>query len=170
MPRPTNKKLWIDQMQKEHQRLIQQLDLLSEEEICRHCERTGYAIKDVLAHLTSWEQLVLGWYRAGIDGEKPQLPYPGYTWRQIPELNAMFYQRDKDKPLPQVLQLFHASYQEIADIIQSMDDEQLFTPQMYAWTNKNAMGTYFVSATSSHYTWALKEIRKCLKDFSAAVS
>lgn len=163
MPRPTNKTLLQAQMQKEHQTLLDRLAILSEEEICRHSQLTGYAIKDVLAHLTTWEQLVLCWYRAGGKGETPHLPLEGYTWRQIPELNQMFYLRDKDKPLADVLQDFHASYQEIADTIQAIDEVEMFTPEIYPWTNKNAMGTYFVSATSSHYAWAIKEIRKCLQ-------
>ena len=38
--------------------------------------------------------------------------------------------------------------------------QQMFTTGEYAWTKKNTLGTYLVSATSSHYLWARKEIRK----------
>jgi hypothetical protein len=165
MPRPTNKKMLLDLMQKEHEKLIKQIDQLSEEEICHHSEITGYTIKDVLAHLTNWEQLCLTWYKAGKAGEEPQLPHPGYNWRQIPELNQMFYEKDKDKSLVEVLKDFHASYEEIHSTIETIDEQEMFTPEIYPWTNKNAMGTYFVSATSSHYVWAQKEVKKCLKDF-----
>ncbi len=160
MPRPTNKKILLEQIQIEHQNLLDRISLLSEEEITRHHETYGYAIKDVLAHLSAWEQLVVGWYRAGVKGEQPHLPLDGYNWRQIPELNQMFYQRDRQKPLADILRGFHASYAEILAIVQSVDEAEMFTPEIYPWTNKNAMGTYFVSATCSHYVWAIKEIRK----------
>ena len=165
MPRPTNKKMLLDLMQKEHDKLQKQLDQLSEEEICHHSQITGYAIKDVLAHLTNWEQLCLTWYKSGKAGEEPHLPHPGYNWRQIPELNQMFYEKDKNKALVDVVADFSTSFNEIRSTIESIDEEEMFTPEIYSWTNKNAMGTYFVSATSSHYVWAQKEFKKCLKDF-----
>ena len=65
MPRPTNKKMLLDLMQKEHEKLIKLIDQLSEEKIYHHSEITGYTIKDVLAHLTNWEQLCLTWYKSG---------------------------------------------------------------------------------------------------------
>ena len=30
----------------------------------------------------------------------------------------------------------------------------------YKWTGNNAMGAYFVSATSSHYHWATKHLKR----------
>ena len=40
----------------------------------------------------------------------------------------------------------------------------------YKWTGSTSLGAYLVSATSSHYDWAYKLIKKCLKtSFSAIV-
>jgi hypothetical protein len=129
MPRPTNKKMLLEQIQKEHQTLLDRISSLSEEEMIQHHEGVGYAIKDVLTHLSAWEQLVLGWYRAGVKGEQPHLPLEGYNWRQIPELNQMFYQRDRQKPLADVLRDFHASYAEILTTVQTIDESLiLFQP------------------------------------------
>jgi hypothetical protein len=47
--------------------------------------------------------------------------------------------------------------------VQAASEEDLFTPGRYAWTKQNLLAAYFASATSSHYVWAKKEIRKCLK-------
>jgi hypothetical protein len=47
--------------------------------------------------------------------------------------------------------------------VEALSEEELFTPRLYPWTNKNALAAYFISATSSHYAWARKEVRKCLK-------
>jgi hypothetical protein len=167
MPRPTNKKMLLDLMQKEHEKLENQIHVLSSGELVHHSHITGYAIKDVLAHLTNWEQLCLSWYKTGKANGEPQLPHPGYNWRQIPELNQMFYEKDKNKPLLDVMNDFDASFNEIRGTIEAIGEEEMFTPQVFSWTNQNAMGTYFVSATSSHYVWAQKEVKKCLKDFPA---
>ena len=132
MPRPTNKQQLLSQMEKEHLALCKQIEQLTEEKIGHFSQVTGYSIKDVLAHLTAWEQLCLGWYAEGKNGRIPHLPHEGYNWRQIPELNAMFYQRDKDKPLAEVLRDFHASYEEIHSVVQAMDETEMFTPQVYS--------------------------------------
>ena len=42
-------------------------------------------------------------------------------------------------------------------------DEELFTKKKYHWTGSTSLGSYLVSATSSHYDWALKLIRKSIK-------
>lgn len=75
----------------------------------------------------------------------------------------MIYEKHRDRPLAEVLEQSRASHQEILGVVQELSDEELFTAGRYAWTKKNTMGTYFVSATSSHYLWARKEIRKGLK-------
>ena len=126
-------------------------------------EVTQCAVKDVLAHLLEWEQMCLGWYDAGVRGETPHLPAPGFNWAQIPALNQQIYEKYRDRPLDKVLKLFRASYQQILQTVQGLSEVDLFTPTHYAWTNKNAMATYFISATSSHYVWGQKEVRKCLK-------
>ena len=121
-------------------------------------------VKDVLAHLIEWEQMVLSWHAAGLCGEIPELPAPGFKWNQTPALNQQIYLKHKDRSLEEVLDQFQASYQEILGMIQSLSNEELFTASQFAWTKKNTLGTYFVSATSSHYLWARKEIRKGMKN------
>lgn len=164
MPRPISKEQLLTAMQKEHGKLIQLLATLSPETLNQSSEDIeNWAIKDVLTHVTAWEQMVLSWYQAGLQGEVPELPAPGFNWRQIPALNQQIYEQHQMEPYDLVRQEFDASYEEMLDTVTAISNEDLFTPERFAWTNKNTMGTYFVSATSSHYVWAQKEIRKCLK-------
>lgn len=39
-------------------------------------------------------------------------------------------------------------------------DAELFEKKRYKWTGTTLLGAYFVSATSSHYDWAYKLIKK----------
>ncbi|HOP45228.1 MAG TPA: ClbS/DfsB family four-helix bundle protein, partial [Flavobacteriales bacterium] len=41
--------------------------------------------------------------------------------------------------------------------------EELFEKKRYRWTGSTSLGAYLVSATSSHYDWALKLIQKVLR-------
>jgi hypothetical protein len=163
MSRPTNKPDLLAAMQKEHAALEKLLAPLSPEQLCRHSELTGYAIKDVLAHLFAWEQMVLGWYAAGLRGDKPALPAEGYNWAQLPALNRRIYEIYRDLPLDEILRQFRLSYQQTLETVQSIAEADLFTAGRYAWTGKNTLGAYFVSCSSSHYDWAKKEVKKCLK-------
>ena len=164
MPRPTNKTDLQNLMQKEHAALEKQIEALTNEQKERGSNTIeSWAFKDVLAHVTAWEQMVLGWYRAGLREEVPPLPAEGFNWRQIPALNAKIYEEHRERPYSEIEEAFDASYLEIKETIEAIDNDTMFTPEQFAWTNKNTMGTYFVSATSSHYVWARKEIRKLLK-------
>jgi hypothetical protein len=53
---------------------------------------------------------------------------------------------------------FRSSREEMRGVIEALADEQPFAPGRFAWTRKNALGTYFVSATSSHDLWARTRI------------
>jgi hypothetical protein len=122
-----------------------------------------WSVKDVLAHLLAWQQMVLGWYRAGVRGERPATPSERYTWQQIPALNQEIYEAWHNHPLEAVREQFAASHEETLALIASLTDVELFAPKQYAWTKTTTLGAYFVSCTSSHYDWARKEIRKGLK-------
>ncbi|MDR1911573.1 MAG: ClbS/DfsB family four-helix bundle protein, partial [Helicobacteraceae bacterium] len=37
--------------------------------------------------------------------------------------------------------------------------DELFTKNKYEWTGTTSLGSYLISATSSHYDWGLKTIK-----------
>jgi hypothetical protein len=84
-------------------------------------------------------------------------------WNQTPALNQHIYEKHRQRPLEDILAEFQSSHAEILGVIEGLSNEDLFTAGRFAWTQKNTLGAYFVSATSSHYLWARKEIRKGLK-------
>ncbi len=122
-----------------------------------------WSVKDVLAHLYEWERMALGWYRAGLRGDDPEVPAPGYKWNQTPQLNRAIFEKHRDRPLDEVIAAFRASRQEILGVIESLSEEDLFSPGRFAWTRKNTLGTYFVSATSSHDVWARTRIARWVR-------
>lgn len=59
--------------------------------------------------------------------------------------------------------LFQISFEKVFPIIEKHTDEELFTKKKYKWTGSTSLGSYLISATSSHYDWALKLMKKGLK-------
>ena len=160
MPRPASKLDLLAAIEKEQGALEMLLETLTPEQMTEPGIVGEWSVKDVLAHLIEWEQMCLGWHAAGLRGETPELPAPGFKWNQTPQLNQHIYEKHRERPLDEVLEQFQASHREILEVIQGLSNEKLFTTGHFAWTKKNTLGTYMVSATSSHYLWARKEIRK----------
>lgn len=163
MPRPTSKAQLLEQADVNFEKLQAELSGLTDMEMIEAGIVGEWSIKDVLAHLFEWQQMTCSWYRVGKSGETPFTPSPDYTWRQIPDLNQHIYEMYKDVPLNEILEKFARSHTETIALIESMDNDELFTPKVYKWTKSTTLGSYLTSATSSHYDWARKQIRKGLK-------
>lgn len=163
MPRPTSKQDLLKAIEKERGALEAFLEPLTSEQMIRPGIVGEWSVKDVLAHLIEWEQMCLGWYRAGLRGEDPALPAPGFKWNQTPALNQQIYEKHRERPLKEILEAFQVSHREILEVIHSLSNEKLFERDQYPWTKKNTLGAYMVSATSSHYLWARRAMKKGFK-------
>jgi len=120
-------------------------------------------IKDVLMHLHHWHLLMMDWYKVGMTGVKPDMPAKGYTWKTAPALNKWIWEKYKDVSLEEAKKDFTASFKKLRKIIESHSNEELFTKKKYKWTGSTSLGSYLVSATSSHYDWGHKLIKKAKK-------
>lgn len=163
MPRPVSKISLLQQTDVNYQKLQTEIAKLSPDEQTNLKLVGDWSVKDVLAHLFAWQQMVLDWYHAGKRGENPITPSPKYTWKEIPALNEEIFQTYRGHSLADIQQKFLASHQETLTLIESLTDDELFTPKVYEWTKSTTLGSYFISATSSHYDWAYKEIRRGIK-------
>lgn len=116
-------------------------------------------LKDVLAHLYEWHQLMLKWVRANMNGKAITfLPAP-YNWKTYGEMNVGFWQQHQSTSLEDITEKLNASHREVMELLEGFTDEQLFTKSYYKWTGTTSLGAYFISNTSSHYDWALKKLR-----------
>ena len=163
MPRPQTKSQILTESRKEYEALERFLSSLSPEEMLEPGMLGEWSVKDVLAHLYEWEQMVLGWLAAGQSGETPHVPAEGYKWSQLPALNDEIREKHSARSLDEMMKMYHESYKQIMETIDNLSEETLFIPGLYPWMNKNTLAAYFVSCTSSHYRWARVEIRKGLK-------
>ncbi len=120
-------------------------------------------IRDVLAHLHHWHLMFEDWYKVGMSGEKPDIPAKGYTWKTTPDLNREIQKRYSTVPLEEVRKNLATSHRRMVELIAKHSEEELFEKKRYKWTGTTSLGAYLISATSSHYDWAYKLIRKALK-------
>ncbi len=125
------------------------------------CEE--WSVKDILAHLDVWHDMFLLWEREGSTGRKPDMPAPGFTWKDTPALNEAIWERTRNDGYDDVCNRLRSSYGEVRSVVERYDNEDLFTKRRYKWTGSTSVGSYAVSATSSHYDWARQLIRKYRK-------
>lgn len=164
MPRPLNKPQLLDIAQKEYLKLDKFLSTCTLEKLTIPPIPGQWSIKDIVAHLYEWQQMVFCWYETGRRGETPAVPAPGYKWSQLPALNQHIYEKYRDLPPEEALAMFCESHQKTIQFIEALSDRDLSSPGLYAWMNQNTLMAYFNSVTAAHYVWALKEAKKALKE------
>ena len=160
MARPKTKTELLTQSQTNFDQLLKLVQSLSEAECTEPGVNEAWSVKDVLAHLYAWHKMFFIWYDEGMSGGKAEMPAPGYKWSQTPALNEAIYQQYKNKDFAQVLADLETSHARMMQIIAGHSNEELFTKQRYKWTASTSVGSYAISASSSHYQWALDLIKK----------
>lgn len=163
MPRPSSKTALLEAMSREYEALNSEINALQEQQrltpgACEH-----WSVKDIQGHLDAWHEMFLIWERSGAAGESIEMPAPGYSWKETPALNDEIYQRIKDDSYETIVARLSRSHTAVRDVLESYSDEDLFTKKRFKWTGSTSVGSYAVSATSSHYDWARKLVRKFKK-------
>jgi hypothetical protein len=165
MARPKSKAALIELSNQNFAKLMDLIEGLSPEEQGTTFPKgtMNRNIRDVLAHLHHWHLMFLDWYKVGMSGEKPDMPAKGYTWKMTPELNKKIWEDYQQTELKEAKKMLNNSFKSVQQIIQQHSNEELFEKKRYKWTGTTSLGAYLVSATSSHYDWALKLIKKARK-------
>ncbi|TGN29852.1 ClbS/DfsB family four-helix bundle protein [Empedobacter tilapiae] len=163
MARPTTKEELLHLSQANYKKLNDLIESISDPNKEFPEGTMNRNIRDVLAHLHHWHLMMLNWYEVGMKGEKPEMPAKGYSWKDTPELNKEIWKKYQKVDFNETKSLFNNSYQDIQKIIEKHTNEELFEKKKYKWTGTTSLGSYLISATSSHYDWAIKLIKKTLK-------
>ena len=177
MPRPTTKSDLLQESSEQFEKIKKLLDSMTEEQQCavynfdetfltKHKEahwQRDKNLRDVLIHLYEWHQLLLKWVCVNQNGEaRSFLPAP-YTWKTYGEMNVMFQQKHQSRSYAEAKNMFTKSHNEVMEMIEQFSNEELFEKAQFSWTGNSTLGSYCVSATSSHYTWAIKKIKQFQK-------
>lgn len=160
MARPTTKAELLSAAREEFARLFETVDSVSDADRVTPGASEGWSVKDLLAHLDAWHQMLLGWEAIGRTGETPVIPEAGYTWAQIPALNEAIYQRTRHDDWDEVVSRLRGSHDAVLVVVDSYSNDDLFTKKRFRWTGSTSVGSYAVSTTSSHYLWARTLIRR----------
>ena len=120
-------------------------------------------VRDVLIHLYEWHQLLLNWVHSNQKGqEQPFLPAP-YNWKTYSVMNVEFWKKHQQTPLAEAKDKLKESHRQVMALTETFSNDELFAKGVFDWTGTSTLGAYCVSATSSHYDWAMKKIKLHIK-------
>ena len=169
MPRPTTKADLIQAANEQFAKLWTLIGEMSDEEKSADIvpNERDKNVRDVLVHLYEWHGLLLNWIRSNTNrNPAPFLPVP-YNWKTYPQMNVVFWEKHQNTSYTDAETMLKKTHKEVLALIETFSNEALFSKGTFDWTGTTTLGSYCVSATSSHYDWAIKDIKKALKKYRA---
>lgn len=165
LPRPTTKPELIEAANSEYDKLFSIINNMSDEEQNQAFlfEDRDKNIRDVLIHLYEWHQLLLNFTKSNQNNIAAPFLLEPYNWRTYPQMNIDFFEKHQKTPYEQSKKMLEQSHKDIMKDIEGFSNEELFSKKYFDWVGSTSLGSYFVSATSSHYNWAIKKIKKQIK-------
>ena len=70
-----------------------------------------------------------------------------------------FWKKHQSTSLEDAKIMFQQSHNEVMKLAETFSNEELFSKGVYNWVGGSTLGSYFVSATASHYDWAMKKLK-----------
>ena len=97
-----------------------------------------WSVKDIVAHITAWRLRTVGRLEAAARGEPEPAPLWPSDLKDDDTINAWFHQRDRDKPLTQVLtesrEIFQKLRSAVEKLPQAVLDDPERVPYLKGWT------------------------------------
>ncbi len=165
MPRATTKEDLLVSANEQFNKMFSMIENLSmEDQIATfNFDDRDRNIRDVLIHLYEWHQLLLNWATNNLNGNTVKFLKEPYNWKTTKEMNIDFWNDHQDTDYEKSKEMIKESHKEVMKLIETFSNEQLFKRQVYSWTGTSTLGSYCVSATASHYDWAMKKIKNHIK-------
>lgn len=116
----------LGNLRKEHDALAQTLGTLNQAQMTQgsvHGEGVeDWRVKDILSHITWWEQSIFGWL-----GREPAVPRGTLPAGDLSEdeTNSFIFEQTRALPLSNVLANFERSYTALYQAIEAVSEEQL---------------------------------------------
>jgi hypothetical protein len=128
-----HKHVMLENLRREHDALAATLRTLSPAQMTTpgvHGDGGGtWTVKDILSHITWWEQSVFGWLGLPHAAARSAVPSGELS---DDEYNAAIYEGNKNRSLDEVMQAFERSYATLLETLEGASDERLSQPRQGA--------------------------------------
>ncbi len=143
----------LERAERERAELAALWACLSEEQMTR---RPGphpeWSVKDIIAHITWWEQAATNMVSRALGGEM-------LARTETPdEINARVFHDNRDMPLETVLEMFELSFPPLEQLVGRMTDEEINDPEICDIRGLPLLA-FLVGNTFAHYADHVDDLR-----------
>jgi len=112
----------------------------------------SWSAKDLLAHVAAWEQIMIHFHVGDRSFEDVTgLTTVPYASTQVDQINEALYARDRELPLPQVLQSFRSTHQELLAMLGDMSEADLARPYAPEGRSGSPLIQWIIGDSYDHY-------------------
>jgi hypothetical protein len=148
---PRSKQELLDFIKRDHDLLEGTMALLDADQMTAPLLDGGWAVKDIMAHLSFWEQYTIKRLRARSDAAALQQAAAELEGDSEDEVNDGVYRRNKDRPLAEVRADFNRSFEENVREVESLSQEDIFAQGRSALWDGEPIGRLIANNTYLHY-------------------
>jgi hypothetical protein len=110
-----------------------------------------WSIKDLIAHISVWEQRMIVWLKQTLRGDVPEQLPAGMTWDDLDRWNDQTYLEHRDRPLDEILAESSRSYRQAVRAVETMPEKALIEPDYYVWRGGKPLWEMVAANTFWHY-------------------
>lgn len=138
------------------------LDSLTASEMATRRDAAGWSAKDHLSHLMAWERSVLFLLQGKPRNRGLGVGEEAYQQLSEDEINAILFQRDRDRPLAKIRDEYDQVHQALLEAIGLVSDDNLqqpyerFLPDEVKGDGRTAMNVVYYNSANhyvEHLTW-----------------
>jgi hypothetical protein len=140
------------------------LGKLSDDAIVKSGVQGDWSVKDIVAHITVWQERGTRWIQDISKGINPNIPLEGHTWRDYDQLNEEIYQKNRSKPIDEIVNQLEKSFEELIETIENFPQDKLeeaFYPE--GARQSSFSGKEIISFRYIHYKSHIKHIETWLE-------
>ncbi len=133
-----NKSELVTMLNEEFGRWQELLNRLDEEQINARQLPGGWSVKDVVAHLMTWQRRTLARMEAALSGGEPHLPdWPAHlnpnAEEDLEAINAWIFDQHRNRPWEAVYRDWRSGFERLLELAEAVPEPNLLTPGQYAW-------------------------------------
>lgn len=152
-----NKAELLTRMDKAHAEWQSLLGEIEQDRLTEPGVTGEWSVKDLVAHLSSWQQRVLDRMDTDTTGKPVDL-----AGLELEEINTVLYDRNRDRPLDDVLSEAEETYSRFVERVRDMSEAQLFEAGHFSFTKEHAVYEWIAGDTFEHYDEHSATIREWL--------
>ncbi|MEX0784144.1 MAG: ClbS/DfsB family four-helix bundle protein [Dehalococcoidia bacterium] len=107
----------------------------------------GWSMKDVIAHVSEWEGVAATRLEFGLD---QYATGPDFEGMEIDERNQRYYERNRERPLADVIEREKGTWDRFLAVVESMSEEQLTDPAALKMLADGAGAPWEMIAGNAH--------------------